>query len=153
MVPFDRHRPVEAMMVIMRGDRPPRPSHLTLTDELWELVQQCWNQDPRKRPPMPKVLQALRSRDPFEQLDIPSPHQRTAVRGAFAAFLRNPLGQLRRLDMSSSKFPDQLHNILHGGQYKKWVLNLQDDDLVGLVDYLDKVCYHISHLCSLLKPP
>jgi len=68
-------------------------------------------------------------------------------------FSLNPLDQLRRLDRSSPKFHDQVSNILSGEEYKQWVLNVQDDDLVGLTDYLDKVRRRVSPLCLPLKPP
>ena len=53
----------------------------------------------------------------------------------------SPLEQLRHLDRSSSEFHDRVSNILYGEDYKKWVQTVQGDDLVGLVDYLDKVRY------------
>ena len=67
--------------------------------------------------------------------------------------LSSPLGQLRRLDRSSSKFHDQLSNILYGEEYKRWVQNLQGDDLVGFVDYLDEVRRRVLLLRPPLKPP
>jgi len=53
---------------IMGGERPPRPTHSTLTDELWELMQRCWAQDPRLRPEMSQVV-----RDLHGQLAPPCP--------------------------------------------------------------------------------
>jgi hypothetical protein len=58
----------------------------------------------------------------------------------------SPLKRLRRLDRSSSEFQDQVSNILYGEEYKQWVPNIQGDDLVGLVDYLDKVRCRVSPL-------
>ncbi|KAF9644868.1 kinase-like protein [Thelephora ganbajun] len=58
-----------------------------------------------------------------------------------ASSLMSSLGlleQLRRLNRSSSKFQDQVSNILYGQEYKQWAQGVQSDDLVGLVDYLDK---------------
>ena len=49
------------------------------------------------------------------------------------------LQQLHRLDRSSSGFHDQLSSVLYGEEYQKCVQNLQCDDLVWLVEYLDKV--------------
>ncbi|KAF9644873.1 kinase-like protein [Thelephora ganbajun] len=49
----------------------------------------------------------------------------------------DPLEQLRRLNSSSSKFHDQLSNILYGQEYKQWVQGIRGDDVVGLVDCLD----------------
>lgn len=62
------------------------------------------------------------------------------------------LQQLLRLDKSSSGFHDQLGNVLDGEEYKQYVLDPQDDDLVRLVDYLDDVRRHISLPHSPLKP-
>jgi len=49
------------------------------------------------------------------------------------------LQELHRLDKSSPDFHDQLCNVLYGQEYVRCVPNLQGDDLVWLVDYLDKV--------------
>jgi len=50
----------------MAGERPPRPTHPTLTDELWELIQRCWDQEPQSRPKILEVAQVLRSQSvPF----------------------------------------------------------------------------------------
>ena len=51
----------------------------------------------------------------------------------------NSLRQLRRPDRSSSKFHDQLKDVLCGEEYKQWVQSLDGEDLMWLVDYLDKV--------------
>ncbi|KAF9642667.1 kinase-like protein [Thelephora ganbajun] len=50
----------------------------------------------------------------------------------------DPLEQLRRLKSSSSKFHDQLSNILYGQEYKQWVQGIRGDEAMGLVDYLDR---------------
>ena len=47
---------------------------------------------------------------------------------------------LERLNRPSSEFDSQLSNILVGQEYKQCASNLQGEDLVWLVDYLDKVC-------------
>ena len=49
------------------------------------------------------------------------------------------LQKLHHLDRSLPNFHDQLCNALHGEEYTQCVLNLQGDDLVWIVDYLDKV--------------
>ena len=64
------------------------------------------------------------------------------------------LEQLRRLDRSSSEFHDQLCNVFYGEEYQKCVPNLEGDDLVWLVDYLDGVrallpsptLHHLRHV-------
>lgn len=49
------------------------------------------------------------------------------------------LQRLYHLDRSSSGFHDELSNLLYGEEYQQCVPILQGDDLVWLVDYLDKV--------------
>ena len=60
------------------------------------------------------------------------------------------LQQLHRLDSSSSSFHIQLSNVLDSEQYERTVSNLEGNDLVSLVDYLDQVrsSYHFLALCS-----
>ena len=58
-VPFDGIRDVAAIRGIMSGERPPQPYHPVFTTKLWELMQCCWNQDPRVRPEIPEVLSVL----------------------------------------------------------------------------------------------
>ena len=61
------------------------------------------------------------------------------------------LQQLRHLNRSSSGFHDQLSKVLYGERYKQCVPDLQGDDLLWLVDYLDKVRCRISSPYSPLK--
>ena len=63
----------------------------------------------------------------------------------------NSFRQLRRSDKSSSKFHDQLREVLCGEEYKQWALNIDGEDLVWLVDYLDKVHRRIALPHSLLN--
>ena len=60
--------------------------------------------------------------------------------------------QFHQLDKSSPDFPDKLCNVLYGEEYTKCVLILQGDELVWLVDYLDKVRRRVSFPYSPLKP-
>jgi len=62
------------------------------------------------------------------------------------------LQQLHRLDSSSPEFHDQLCNVLYGEEYVKCVPNLEGDDSVWLVDYLDKVRSRVTLLHSPFKP-
>ena len=54
------------------------------------------------------------------------------------------LQQLYHLDRSSSDFHDRLCNVFYGSEYSQCVPNLEGDDLVWLVDYLDKVCRRVT---------
>jgi len=50
------------------------------------------------------------------------------------------------LDAPLPGLQNQLNNTLRGEEYQQCVSTLQDDDLVWLVDYLDKVCHHVVRL-------
>ena len=58
-IPFGDRSPSMAMIAILRGDRPLRPTHPTCTAELWTLMGRCWNQDPRLRPKASEVWKVL----------------------------------------------------------------------------------------------
>ena len=49
------------------------------------------------------------------------------------------LQRLHHLDRSSPDVHDRLCNVFYGREYSQCVPNLQGDDLVWLVDYIDKV--------------
>ena len=62
--------------------------------------------------------------------------------------LPNPpiLQPLHLLDESSPDFDRQLHDILYEHEYAQCAGHLRHDDLVWLVDYLDKVRPHVRVL-------
>jgi len=60
-VPFSDGSSPTAMLAIMQGRRPPRPTHPAFTENLWTLMQRCWNCDPHLRPEASEVFQALLS--------------------------------------------------------------------------------------------
>lgn len=41
--------------------RPSRPTHPDLTNDIWELVERCWNQEPRYRPDTSEVVLRLQN--------------------------------------------------------------------------------------------
>jgi len=47
------------MIKIIQGERPPRPTNSALTDDVWALMEMCWEQEPQSRPVMREVLQVL----------------------------------------------------------------------------------------------
>ena len=57
----------------------------------------------------------------------------------------------RGLDASSSKFHDQLGDLLRGEGYQQHIPNLQSDGLAWPVDYLDEVRRHVCLPHSLLN--
>jgi len=58
-VPFSKNLPAAATLAIMAGERPPRPTHSQFTNQLWTLMQRCWNQDPLLRPEASEVFKVL----------------------------------------------------------------------------------------------
>ena len=60
------------------------------------------------------------------------------------------LQQFDSLDKNSPQFPDQLTSLLYKEGFKEYILKFRDEDVVWLVEYLDRVClYHIlPALCS-----
>ena len=54
------------------------------------------------------------------------------------------LQRLNGFDRSSPEFQNQLSNVLHGQEYRQCVPDLEGDDLVWLVDYLDEVRYYVA---------
>ena len=59
--PFNRSPPTTVAVQIIEGIRPERPAHLSLTDELWEFIQRCWDQEPLRRPGISEVVDQLRN--------------------------------------------------------------------------------------------
>ena len=60
---------------------------------------------------------------------------------------------LLQLDKSVPQFPDQLCNVLGRGEFDKQIPTLQTDDLMEVIDYLDKVLSLYILGCHLLNPP
>lgn len=63
----------------------------------------------------------------------------------------NLLRRLYRLDRYSSGFHDRLRSILYGKEFEQCAPNLQGEDLLWLIDYLDKVRHRMPLPRSLLK--
>ena len=47
------------MLITMEGKRPPRPAHPAFTEDLWALMQRCWDHDPCLRPGVSEALQVF----------------------------------------------------------------------------------------------
>ncbi|KAJ7585035.1 hypothetical protein C8J56DRAFT_1027479 [Mycena floridula] len=60
-VPFAEHKNDPAVkQAVMSGRRPSRPRDL-FTDQLWQLIEECWNQRPDSRPSARHILRALQT--------------------------------------------------------------------------------------------
>ena len=58
-IPFNNGSSIMAISAITRGRRPPRPTHPMFTEDLWTLMQRCWDQEPHLRPEVSQVLRVL----------------------------------------------------------------------------------------------
>ena len=59
-VPFDGERDEAVVLRISRGGRPVMPPNagaVGLTDEIWNFLESCWQQNPKKRPTMREVVE------------------------------------------------------------------------------------------------
>ena len=63
----------------------------------------------------------------------------------------NPLQQLRDLDRASPEFHKQLSSFLHGMEYQDVLLNLQGENLVWFVEYLDSMSHKTISAHSVLN--
>ena len=58
-VPFFPKSDPEAWMAVKMGERPERPAHMDLTDELWTLTSECWDEADWRRPRVSEILAVL----------------------------------------------------------------------------------------------
>ena len=58
-IPFTGISTNAAMFAIAQGRRPPRPTHPIFIENLWTLMQRCWNHDPNLRPEVSEASRVL----------------------------------------------------------------------------------------------
>ena len=59
-VPFHGMQDTVAIAnVIAKDERPFRPAHRQLSDQLWEMIQRCWRREPSERPTLQEVVAFL----------------------------------------------------------------------------------------------
>ncbi|KAF9651098.1 kinase-like protein [Thelephora ganbajun] len=129
-VPFNDDPPRAVMLAIVDGERPPRPTHPTFTDDLWALTQRCWDQEAHLRPQMSEVLQNLRRFGPpmWERL------------------ISRPLITRERISLITSIFSDSNESEavqrLRGGDAQAFIdVMYKALDLPGLPPELRKKCF------------
>ena len=60
--PFAAHRDPEVVFMVIGGERPEKPQEEAgglFTNEIWEVLELCWKQQPNDRPNLKRVLSAL----------------------------------------------------------------------------------------------
>ncbi|KAF9789353.1 kinase-like domain-containing protein [Thelephora terrestris] len=98
-VPFNDTTSFMAMLYTTEGKRPPRPTHPIFTENLWTLMQRCWDHDPNSRPDVSEVLQILLN------LDIP----------AWKQLITHTLAADRRVSLVTAIFSDHDQvKMIHG---------------------------------------
>ena len=58
-IPFEEQKNEAVVLRISQGGRPEMPGNaqaMGLTVEIWNLLESCWRQDPKKRPSMGEVV-------------------------------------------------------------------------------------------------
>ena len=148
-----------AVVSIIHGDRPPRPTHPSLIDGLWELVQRCWDRDLRKRPQILEVLQALNSlisiptlagiSQPLEEPSEPdrrpflrpgtNPNVMLLITTDVQTSVWDIQRQVMNLDPSKEEYRQLLYALLTHQELKPHIRGLQGSDLQALVEFLDNV--------------
>ncbi|KAJ7583144.1 kinase-like domain-containing protein, partial [Mycena floridula] len=59
-IPFyDVYNEMAVSLKVIRGNRPARPETPELENDVWDLIQDCWKEDPDKRPTATQIVQRL----------------------------------------------------------------------------------------------
>ena len=133
--PFSNLNPAAAMIAIVRGDRPPRPTHPTFTDTLWELMNKCWDRDRHGRPRMLEVLLAL----DLLVYERTRPSGSSPVTADVSTLVSEIRQRLKDLDPSNEEYRPLLYALLSHRDLEPHINSLLGDDLRGFVELLDKV--------------
>ena len=129
-------RPSQAVMVaIISGNRPTRPTHSTFTGTLWELMNQCWDQDKHGRPRMLEVLLAL---NPLIY-ERTHPNWSPSITADVPTLVPDIRRRLEELDPSNEEYRPLLYALLSHRDLEPHINSLLGDDLRGFVELLDKV--------------
>ena len=59
-MPFPERGFCEVGAAIVEGDRPSRPDHRDLTDDLWTLTQKCWRDLAEDRPGVVDAVEVIK---------------------------------------------------------------------------------------------
>ena len=135
MAPFSDHSSWAAMVAIINGKRPLRPTHSGLTSTLWELMERCWDQDPHNRPRTLEVLLTLK----------PPILERTRASGPLPVTVgtQTPVSDIQRrlknLDPSNEEYRPLLYALLSHQDLRPYISSLREDGLQRFVELLDEV--------------
>ena len=129
-----------AMLATVQGERPPRPTHPTFTENLWKLIQRCWDQDPHLRPEASEILQVLTTpsvlrlfwRSPIHWLDCALAYSDLP---SWKRLISPALSMDERVSLITSVFSDR--------DEIEVFRNLSGDDARAFVDVVDEASIHV----------
>lgn len=131
--PFPGCTPTSVVVKILLGERPGRPNHPTLTDELWVLTRQCLQENPRYRPKIMDVVcclqRALVIRQNHPSASATNPRTQTVAKA-----LRRAFGRIQRSPQPCELTPTEASGGVHSTsrvprnwlqRARTWLLNLR----------------------------
>jgi hypothetical protein len=84
---FEISYDIQVILGVMRGRRPAHPMHELcktrgISDDLWDLIQTCWAQNPMQRPATEQIMERLRAlpnwqddQRPLDDFSVSLPYQ------------------------------------------------------------------------------
>ena len=128
------------MSAIMGGKRPPRPTHSSLADWLWELTQRCWDPEVSQRPQISQVLEVLHrlSVSVLDHTLVGLTGSLFSGRSAWNRFITCPLTKPERISLIAAIFSDR--------DEIEAVGNLCGNDAQSFIDAADEVLPQLFHL-------
>ena len=136
-VPFRANREHLVPHLILLGKRPAKPNHPTLTEDLWHLIQRCWDDDPDLRPEASEVLQIL-----LKPSSVSHPFLWSSTRLTDQVLMcREPptWGKLIRNDLPTHERVSLITSIFSDRNQVESVGLLSGSDAQAFVDVIDEV--------------
>ena len=156
-VPFAQRADRVVVNEVLSGMRPERPQGVEgkwFTDDIWKILECCWNHEPGDRPSIDSVLHHLEEASKFWTPFSPLTARGTEVSEVLQVLPSNvfPMPpQLHHLDASLSRSPAQTATIMNRKEYKVSTETLKGGDSTWPVEYLDNVRLYIILTSSVLN--
>ncbi|KAJ8077726.1 hypothetical protein PM082_002159 [Marasmius tenuissimus] len=148
--PFAQFKhPPEVVLSVANGRNPKRPTDAKvkergLDDDLWTLMEECWNRTPSARPGIDNILKQLEDLDAPAHYVAPVDLQGNAA-GTFTSeeepddFAPVDLQENAARDLTSEETLHQIHAFFEDPQKCRKVLETQDDEAQRWLDLLQMV--------------
>jgi hypothetical protein len=109
--PFHNFTDFQISMLVIRGQRPAHPSaeecgRTGLKDDVWKLIESCWDQQPDRRPIASEIVERLRSMRSVESEQQPSIWDDSFIL-QLRSTLRRPGGRERRKTEENERLAEQ----------------------------------------------